>query len=122
MLDCKTETNTWKHYSLPSNISALEGVARCTETTMGVITEMQGPETPQSIVKWSCRRRGKVAAKGARILCSIGHHGAIKYTSLYVVYTLGNWWFIDLNRYKSVFCNKKYDFYLVKNKKNVVIF
>lgn len=89
---------------------------------MGVITETQGPETLQSIVTWSCTKRGKLAAKGERTLCSIGHHGAIRYTSLYVLYTLGNWWFKDLHRYKSVFCNKKYDFYLVKNKKNVVIY
>lgn len=58
---------------------------------MGVISEMQGPETLQSIVTCSCTMRGNVAAKGERTFCSIGHRGAIRYTSLYVVYTLGKW-------------------------------
>lgn len=79
--------------ALLSIISALEGVTHCAGTTMRIITEMQGPETLQSIVTWSCTMRGKVAAKGERTLCSIGHHGVIRYISLYVVYTLGNWWF-----------------------------
>lgn len=44
---------------------------------MRVITEMQGPETLQSIVTWSCTMKGNVTAKGERIYVTLDIMGPL---------------------------------------------